>query len=268
MGRRIEKITNQSGTNQLTNQPTSKLTHYIYNGWQVIAETDEQGNIIRKYIIDPIQIDKPLMLEASGKKYYYIQDGMNNITGLTDEGGNLVEEYFYTPYRKLLSKPFKINPYYFSSRRLDPESGLYYFRHRYYDANLGRFLQAEPKPNVFLANLYTYARNNPVNLRDATGLCGNNPGPFPFPDPQSSQLEIFKYQTRLRKNFEIYKSYPASLGLPLSLPYIPGYFYNNFEDPWWVWFAIRFAIELWFEHILLKKVLEELIYEKSIMMVA
>ncbi|MBU2540805.1 MAG: hypothetical protein KJ593_02785 [Candidatus Omnitrophica bacterium] len=36
-----------------------------------------------------------------------------------------------------------INPYTYTGRELDPESGLYYYRARYYDASIGRFLQED-----------------------------------------------------------------------------------------------------------------------------
>ncbi len=59
------------------------------------------------------------------------------------------------------------NPYAFTGREFDPESGLYYSRARYYDPQTGRFLQADP---VFHLNPYPYVDNNPINFTDPLGL--------------------------------------------------------------------------------------------------
>ena len=232
LGRRIEK--NNKG----------QITRYIYNDWQVIAETDEQGNVLRRYIYG-LNLDESLMVEYQGKEYYYLQDAMNNVVGLTDSQGNLAEEYSYTPFGKTVgSQSSYINPYLFVGRRYDEESGLYYFRNRYYEPSLGRFINPEPKPHVFMTNLYTYVGNNPVNLKDPTGLCGDNPGPLPPPDPQSLAIDIFMYQTNVSKSFKIYEASWGSYNLSLNLPYIPGYFYNNFEDPLGIWIIILIHLSI------------------------
>src|SRR5262249_47179883 len=58
----------------------------------------------------------------------------------------------------------------FSGRELDVETGLYYFRARYYDPGIGRFLSEDPIGFASLdMNLYGFVRNNPVNLRDPAG---------------------------------------------------------------------------------------------------
>ncbi|MDD3841064.1 MAG: RHS repeat-associated core domain-containing protein [Clostridia bacterium] len=62
----------------------------------------------------------------------------------------------------------------FTGRRLDSETGLYYYRNRYYNPNLGRFIQQDPLGPIDGPNVYTYVNNNPVNLIDPLGLCGDD----------------------------------------------------------------------------------------------
>jgi len=53
----------------------------------------------------------------------------------------------------------------------DYDTGLYYYRNRYYDPELGRFITPDPLGPTANPNLYTYVGNNPVNYVDSLGLC-------------------------------------------------------------------------------------------------
>ncbi len=63
------------------------------------------------------------------------------------------------------------NPFRYTGREYDAESGLYYYRARYYDPALGRFLSEDPIGLEGGINPYAYVGNDPVNNRDPSGLC-------------------------------------------------------------------------------------------------
>jgi RHS repeat-associated protein len=66
------------------------------------------------------------------------------------------------------------NPYLFTARRFDPESGNYYYRARVYSPDLGRFLSLDPLGfDSGDYNLYRYVENNPLNLTDPSGNCAS-----------------------------------------------------------------------------------------------
>jgi RHS repeat-associated protein len=58
----------------------------------------------------------------------------------------------------------------FHARPLDPETGLIYFRHRYFDPQLGRFITPDPMGYVDGPSMYQFAGNNPIDFRDPMGL--------------------------------------------------------------------------------------------------
>jgi len=56
------------------------------------------------------------------------------------------------------------------ARESDTETGLYYYRARYYDASIGRFISEDPEGIRDNLNMFAYVRDNPVNLNDPFGL--------------------------------------------------------------------------------------------------
>ena len=63
------------------------------------------------------------------------------------------------------------NPFRYTGRRLDAQWGVYYYRARYYDPQLGRFLETDPAGYVDSMNLYAYVGHDPLNATDPTGEC-------------------------------------------------------------------------------------------------
>ena len=62
------------------------------------------------------------------------------------------------------------NVYRFTGRRFDDKTGLYYYRHRFYEPRGGRFLSRDPKGYRDGLNAYAYVKNSAVNLIDPLGL--------------------------------------------------------------------------------------------------
>jgi RHS repeat-associated protein len=118
-------------------------------------------------------------MERDAANYYYHADGLGSITHITDAAGNIVQSYVYSAFGEIVDQGGNLpNPYTYTSREYDPESGLYYYRARYYDAEVGRFLQTDPIGFTGGdVNLYAYVQNNPINRIDPLGLSDQNPCP-------------------------------------------------------------------------------------------
>jgi RHS repeat-associated protein len=84
----------------------------------------------------------------------------------------VVQRYTYSSFGKIASQldPNFVQPYTFTARELDGETGLYSYRARTYDPQVGRFLQPDPiKTLGGGVNLYPYVLNSPPNFIDPSG---------------------------------------------------------------------------------------------------
>jgi len=144
------------------------VTKYVYDKEDIILELDSLVTVVAKYVHGP-GIDMPISMERSGETYYYHFDGLGSVTAITDSSGTLVQTYEYDAFGNILSEqdPNFENPYTYTSRERDKESNLYFYRGRYYDASIGRFLQPDP---IWDVNLYPYVGNNPARYIDPWGL--------------------------------------------------------------------------------------------------
>ena len=166
-GRRVAKVVN------------GVTTHFIYDiNYRVIEERDGSESLLARYTYG-LGMDEPLTMERGGQTYTYHRDALGSITEVSDSGGSIIERYEYDVYGEVsifdgsdnpLSASAIGNPYLFTARRFDPESGNYYYRARIYSPALGRFLSVDPLGfDAGDTNLYRYAFNNPTTLTDPTG---------------------------------------------------------------------------------------------------
>ena len=127
---------------------------------------------------------KPFMLRVNGKTdYFYLYNGLGDVTSLVDSSNQVVVRYQYNSWGKVTSTQdtsgvslATLNPFCYRKYVYDPETGLYCLGSRYYDPEVGRFVNADDTDVIFAKpqelyhkNLYVYCDNNPVVRRDLQG---------------------------------------------------------------------------------------------------
>ena len=94
------------------------------------------------------------------------------VTELSDESGNVVAHYEYSPFgslTKVTGDHAGSNPFRFSSEYYDEETGLVYYNYRYYNPELGRWISRDPIEEQGGYNLYGMIGNNPLYGWDKEG---------------------------------------------------------------------------------------------------
>ena len=180
-GRRIEKVVDSGGIPQ--------TTRYFYDSWQVVEERDGAGTTQATYVYGNY-IDEVLTMQRTGNDYYYHSDDQLNVMAVTDSSGNAVERCEYQDYGEpeffnAAGTPIAgsaiANPYLFTGRRYDAETGLYYYRTRYLDPAAGRFVSGDAigiwGDAANLGNAFSYVGGNPWSRIDPMGLA-NERGPY------------------------------------------------------------------------------------------
>jgi RHS repeat-associated protein len=161
-GRRVQKAFTQGGNTTTTN--------YLYDGPNLIEEMDNAGNVLARYA-NQMRVDEPLTELRSGTTSYYQQDGLGSVTSLSNGAGMLANTYTFDSYGKLNTSTGTLtNPFQYTGRESDQETGLYYYRARYYDPTIGRFTSEDPIGLQGGPNFYDYVGNDPVDFNDPRGL--------------------------------------------------------------------------------------------------
>ena len=147
-------------------------TNYLYDGHNDIEELDSSGNVLARYTQGP-RIDQPLAELRSGTTSFYQQDALRSVTSLSNAAGALANTYTFDSFGKLTASTGALtNLFQYTARESDPETGLYYYRERYYDLSAGRFVSEDPvRFGSGDVDFYAYVRNHPQNVGDPFGLC-------------------------------------------------------------------------------------------------
>jgi len=159
----------------------SEESRYVYFGNREVGSVDEQGAFKEFRVLGRgkgAELGASIGIELDGIVFCPIHDHRGNITALVDTATRQVHEtYRYSAFgeERLFDEnntrqESVSNPWRFSSKRTDPETGFIFFGRRYYSSLIGRFLTPDPVRFSDGPNLYAYVHNSPIMLIDPYGL--------------------------------------------------------------------------------------------------
>jgi RHS repeat-associated protein len=176
LGRRVAKTYN------------GVTTLYLHDADDEIAEYSgsalSSGALLRRYVTGPGVDDRITHIEGAttsppvAAHTYYHVNHQGSVVDMTDDAGNVSggvaagQRFSYDEYGNLSGASNATGEQFrYTGRRYDAETGLYYYRARYYSPQLGRFLQVDPVGYKDDVDLYTYVGNDPLDKTDPSGKC-------------------------------------------------------------------------------------------------
>ncbi|MGN0463440.1 MAG: RHS repeat-associated core domain-containing protein [Acutalibacteraceae bacterium] len=182
MGRQLASFDGTTYTYDENGIRTSKTsngetTEFYLNGTNVIYQTDGENDIYFFYDRN----NELVGFKYSGNNYFYVKNAMGDITDIADSSGAVVASYSYDPWGKVTSVSgsnlaiANLNPFRYRSYYYDDDIGMYYLQSRYYDPEVGRFINCDDVNYIGYAetinsyNAFAYCENDPVNYSDLYG---------------------------------------------------------------------------------------------------
>ena len=154
---------------------------YVWDGQQLAEERSAAGTI--RYFEGP-GIDQWLgRQETDASATYFVGNHLGSVTQQTNSSGTVTLARTYDPWGNLDSTSTVTSGPAFTGRDWDSEIQAHYYRARYYDSKLGRFISEDPIGLGDGPNRYAYVHSNPVGRLDPHGLQASPP---PTPTPTSS----------------------------------------------------------------------------------
>lgn len=166
--RRLAKVVDPDGEGD--EAPTEE--RFVYDGDHIALVFDGDGNQTHRYLHGP-RIDQVLAEETADRETRWaLTDHQGSVRGVIDNQGTVVNHITYNSFGQVTnqSNPTAYFRFGYTGRELDQESGQYFYRARYYDPSVGRFISEDPIGfDAGDANLYRYVFNSSPNYVDPTG---------------------------------------------------------------------------------------------------
>ena len=154
----------------------TKTYNYVYNGSQLTQMTVGNDTLYFTY-----GVLGPATVTWNGTTYYYALNAQGDVVGIYDNTGYVVVTYNWdnawgdnpAPQGSLASTLGTLNPLRYRGYVYDTETGYYYLQSRYYDPEIGRFINADAFTSTGQGllgnNMFAYCGNAPVNFADPSG---------------------------------------------------------------------------------------------------
>ena len=158
----------------------ARTEHYVYDGEHIVLEFEvsQQGGsailqLVRRNLFGP-DIDQVLAQEIVPhfQTRWMVADHLGTVREVLDGEGNVTNGILFDSYGNILNEQSLLSEmrFAFTGREVDVETGLFYYRARYYESQGGLFISSDPIG--FMAedtNLYRYVFNQPNRFGDPTG---------------------------------------------------------------------------------------------------
>ncbi len=238
--------TNISYTYDMAGVRSSKTvgsTKYDFTTLSGLVTRQTGGGKTIDFVYD--ENNQPLAMKYNNTLYYYVLNAQGDVVRIVNSSRSVVASYTYDPWGKIISSSgtlADINPLRYRGYYYDSETGFYYLQSRYYDPEIGRFINVDSYASTDIVgllstNMFSYCENDPINRSDHSGHAGyglmSGWDPIKFHDkkkPKSNFEDIvtnaIKYSTEVSAGFGMGLSATIET---LDCGFSAGYSYNVFE---------------------------------------